>query len=248
MRYYINNLINRLKEFSKSLDTQEVFIDKPWVVMDEKSNQLKYIFKRNGDLIMSLNGNVSIGNWEYIPQAKSLLIDRIESKILLNQSFVDPAVMVLNMDGIQEEHFVLVNEVLIPDYDVVKYLKNKFYEHNRITPVKLKNDKVLEIHNYKNSFLNLPVSIDQEDAPDGKYELEDSSIRLVVSGNSVKKVLFLNKYKTKKGELAIEITKNRGPEIGAAVYLNNRIAPDGRYWYGLLSSVKVKDGKIIKLI
>jgi hypothetical protein len=66
MKQYLNNLLPRIKQFSESLDKKESFIDTPWVIVDEDLNQQKYIFKRNGELIMSLNGQVSIGKWEYL--------------------------------------------------------------------------------------------------------------------------------------------------------------------------------------
>ena len=70
MQLYLSNLIKRLKEFSQTLDKKEIFIEAPWVIIDEKQNQQKYIFKRNGDLIISLNGEVTDGKWEYLPTAK----------------------------------------------------------------------------------------------------------------------------------------------------------------------------------
>lgn len=72
---------------------------------------------------MSLNGSVNIGKWEYLPTAKSLLIDRIADKILLNQYFFDPAVMVLKKDGSNNDNLILANEILLPNLDVVEYLK-----------------------------------------------------------------------------------------------------------------------------
>ena len=119
MKQYLNNLLPRIKQFSESLDKKESFIDTPWVIVDEDLNQQKYIFKRNGELIMSLNGQVSIGKWEYLSVAKSLLIDRNQDKILLNQFFVDPAVMVLSLDGRKEDYLILANEILVPDLEHV---------------------------------------------------------------------------------------------------------------------------------
>ena len=89
MKEYISNIIPRLKDLSLTLDRKENFIEKPWVWLDEDNNQQKFIFKRNGELIMSLNGQAAIGKWEYISSAKSLLIDRIQDKILLNQDFIN---------------------------------------------------------------------------------------------------------------------------------------------------------------
>ena len=67
-----------------------------------------------------------MGTWEYLPAAKSLLINRIEETILLNQNFVDASVMVLRLDGQQHENLIMANEVLLPDLDVVGYLKSTY--------------------------------------------------------------------------------------------------------------------------
>lgn len=64
-------------------------------------NQVKYIFIRNGDFIMSLNGEVTIGSWECLSKTKSLLINIIKDKILLNRNFIDLVVMVFKKDSIQ---------------------------------------------------------------------------------------------------------------------------------------------------
>ncbi len=89
MKIYLQELVNRLSQFSEKLDNTTLFIDKPWVLIDTNSDYHKYIFKRNGELIMSLNGQAKVGRWEYLASAKSILIDRIKDKILLNQSFFD---------------------------------------------------------------------------------------------------------------------------------------------------------------
>src|SRR5690625_2626021 len=99
MKLYLSNLLPRLKQFSQSLDQIELIVDQPWVFIDNNLNQQKYIFKRNGELIMSYNGSVTVGQWEYISSARSLLIDRKTDKILLNQNFINNAVMILKRDG-----------------------------------------------------------------------------------------------------------------------------------------------------
>ena len=88
MKNYLSNILPRIKQFSQDLDKKEGFVDVPWVIIDELQNQQKYIFKRNGELLMSLNGQVTVGKWEYLSAARSLLIDRNVDKILLNQNFI----------------------------------------------------------------------------------------------------------------------------------------------------------------
>lgn len=129
MLLYIKNLLPRLRQYSQTLDKIELLVEHPWVLIDDENNQQKYIFRRNGDLLMSINGKGIKGKWEYLTVAKSLWIDRGQDNIMLNHDFVDPAVMVLKMDGNKDMPFVLANENLIPDMDVIRYLSNNLAEN-----------------------------------------------------------------------------------------------------------------------
>jgi hypothetical protein len=76
MLQYIKNLLPQLQRFSKSLNHQANFVDKPWIYIDEKGDRHTYIFQKDKSLVMSLNGAVQMGSWQYIPNAESLIIDR----------------------------------------------------------------------------------------------------------------------------------------------------------------------------
>ncbi|WP_373549314.1 hypothetical protein [Haliscomenobacter sp.] len=174
MLSYIENILPRIKQFSATLERKEFFVDTPWVIIDDQKKQQKYIFRRNGDLIMSLNGTVSLGHWEYISAARSLLIDRINDKILLNQNFVDPAVMVLNLDGHKDGYFILANELLIPDLDVSGYLQRLYYLKNNIATRKLKSGEFLELITFSGITSGSTVAINGQPVSDCFVELAES--------------------------------------------------------------------------
>jgi hypothetical protein len=71
---YIKNLLTRLQQYSSSLDQKEVFIDQPWILINDSGERHNYIFERNGNLIFSINGKVTNGSWRYIVASKALLI------------------------------------------------------------------------------------------------------------------------------------------------------------------------------
>ncbi|QHT67409.1 hypothetical protein GXP67_12575 [Rhodocytophaga rosea] len=257
MNYYINNLIPRLKEYSASLDKIEIFIDHPWVIIDENNNQQKYIFKRDGQLIMSFNGQVKIGKWEYLSYAKSLLIDRIDDKVLLNQNFVCPGVMVLKKDGFKEDHWILANETLIPDLDAAKYLKKLYYQKQNITVKDLKTGYLLELNEYDGigSLKNTRVSIDGENVSDGILEVKDDLRRWVVKDSKIHKVLVAYEYNSNLGKIIVEQEEYLDIQRGDTVYIKKtgglgetkmEFAPDGKYNIGFLNNLIVKDGKIVK--
>lgn len=253
MKLYLSNLIPRLREFSLTLDTIETFVDIPWVIIDENLNQQKYIFKRNGALIMSLNGQVTLGRWEFLSTARSLLIDRIKDKIMLNQNFIDPAVMVLKMDGLNDESLVLANEILLPDLNVIEYLKQLYYRKNRIVLKTLKGGITLEIYNYDVelfNWYNRRVTIEDEPISDGKYELEETETIFDVRSSKIIGAYLNRHYNTNNGEIVIEEslrpnTQDFYRSIGDLVFQNNAPALDGKYRIGFWSRITVKNGKIL---
>jgi len=243
MQLYIENILPRLKQFSQDLDKKEFFIETPWIYIDEDLNRQKYIFKRNGDLIMSCNGHVTIGKWEYLSIAKSLLIDRITDKILLNQFFIDSAIMVLKLDG-NHDNFILANELIIPDFNVIDYLKKIYYEKNNISTIELENGVFLEILNYQGSIIKSTVNINGESVKDGVLKNTKYSKKYVIKDSKITKVLVDHLYKTDKGDLVVEIRQYMDAMIDDNVYLNNSSAPDGKYKRGFMDYLYVRDGKI----
>ena len=247
MQHYLSNLIPRIKQFSLDLDRKEVFVDVPWVIIDEQQNLQKYIFKRNGELLMSLNGQVTVGKWEYLSAAKSLLINRIADKILLNQNFIDASVMVLKKDGLRVENFILANEILLPDLDVVRYLKNLYYQKNNIRVGLMKNGEPLEFNNFQGFFYGSRVTIDGEPVPNGVVELAKSEKKLVIENSIIIKVIVRQSYDTNYGKIFIEQLENLSPMKGDFVFTEGDVhAPNGKYKIGFMQHIIVENGRIIK--
>ncbi len=123
MKEFILNLLPRLKKYSETLDQQELFVEQPWVVLDEDGNKQQYIFRRNGRLMMSLNGKGTEGKWELIPNAQSMWIDMGEEKLLLNHAFFNRGVMLLKRDGYKGDIMVLANPNVVPNLNIAQYLQ-----------------------------------------------------------------------------------------------------------------------------
>lgn len=244
MKTYISNILPRLVQFSESLSRQEIYIDKPWVMIDEAQNFYKYIFKRNGELVMSFNGQVTIGSWEYLAVAGSLLINRIHDKILLNQNFIDPAVMILKQDGFNKDNFVLINQLLIPDFDVDTYLKKLYHSRNQIVIKKLTSGLELEILGFDEFYYNKKVSVEGNPIEDDTYELQEPHFLLEIRDSRVAKVINPTKYTVKQGVLTIYQQQFYNPFKGNSVFLNQEPAPDDTYRLSFFSKIKVKDGII----
>lgn len=112
------------KQYSKTLDDISSFIDIPWSFIDENGIKTTYIFHKHGDILVSRQGEVTRGVWDYLPQLQSLLIQTQAGVNIYNQEILlDKAVMVLRKDG-TEELFALANPDCIPDLDIVNFFEN----------------------------------------------------------------------------------------------------------------------------
>lgn len=247
MKEYIQELVNRLRQFSEKLDNTALFVDKPWILIDNEANYHKYIFKKDSQLIMSLNGKVQIGKWELLTTAKSILVDRIEDKILLNQYFLDSAIMVLKVDGINRDFFVLANENLIPDLNVKDYLQSLINTKLNIAKAMLTDGRTIEINVGKSERVSIGMEayINNEFPDDGKYQSINTGKIYYLKAGKIDKVISPKEIKCKGGiNVIIEQKHDYEISIGDKVFIDTISAPDGKYRFGIFNSIEVQNGEV----
>jgi hypothetical protein len=136
VKEYLKNISKELKNYSKSLDKISILIDKPWAVIDVELEMQKLIFKKDKSLIMSKNGKVTKGTWDYLPEANSIIIDRINDQILCNAAFIDDVVLILKLDGTSNDFFALANENKLQDLNIIGYFNDILYKQERLLETK----------------------------------------------------------------------------------------------------------------
>jgi hypothetical protein len=109
MKTYLSDLIPKIQRFSQKLDDITKLTNQHWVSIGE-INQTKrvYIFRSNNQLLISDNGIVEKGSWEYIDN-QTILMETKSENYLLNQGFFDGNILVLKLDGTDSYAF-FVNE------------------------------------------------------------------------------------------------------------------------------------------
>ncbi len=250
MKIFLQNTVKGLQNFSKSLNKNSILVDKPWALIDSDFEIQKLIFKKNKELIMSKDGQVIMGKWDYLPEARSLLIDRGRDTILCNEGFIDEAVMILKMDGTNNNFFILANENIIPDLDAYTYLKKLRYRKLKIVARKLANGKTLEIipeDDYSDPEVGNSVTIDTEEILDGTYRSENQRVKYLIKNSIIISILYEVTYKTKNGcDIMVEQKDQYSYSIGEQVWINGEHAEDGNYIVLGGRNIIVKDGKIFK--
>jgi hypothetical protein len=122
MEHNIKNIIPSIKQFGMMLDRKEFFINKTWLLINESGDLVQYTFKKNSELILSINGDVQKGHWELISSTK-ILLETPTGRIQLENLFFYKGIIVLLKPSLIEELYILINEDVIKDKDPFKYLK-----------------------------------------------------------------------------------------------------------------------------
>lgn len=161
MKIQLKKIVENLQHYSKKLDNYAILTEQPWITKTENNNErFVIIFRKNKDLLISINGKVEKGKWDYIPSMNSLIIERDTGTTLYNQGFFDDSVMILKVDG-TDDYQVFANEnkiestieKLVQDverkYLVAKWSENKTENpsyNNRagINPIFYENPTALE--------------------------------------------------------------------------------------------------------
>lgn len=99
MKTYIADIIPKIQRFSQKLDDLTKLTNQHWVSLgDINQSKRVYIFRTNNQLIISDNGIVEKGSWEYLGN-QSILLETKEESYLLKHGFFDQNVIALKLDS-----------------------------------------------------------------------------------------------------------------------------------------------------
>lgn len=251
MKIYLKSIVKQLRNYSATLDKTSILVDKPWALIDEEFEMQKLIFKSDKELILSKNGQVKIGKWDYFPEAKSLLIDRNTDKILCNEAFIDKGVMVLRLDGTESRFFILANENVVPDLDANRYLKELRYQKLKIKETKLIDGRILEIQReeeWQSPQIGNPVTEEAEIIEDGKYQLANQNQYYEVKKGRIFKILTETNYSNANGqEIIIQQQDNYKIKYGDYVFMLGKQVDNAIIDFSKSKNLVVRDGIVIRL-
>ncbi len=220
---YLKNIIPRIKQYSKELDKSENFVGKNWVFIDEDQNRHEYIFLRDKRLIMTLNSTTKQGSWEFLPTGELLINRNTSEYIKLSNLFIQDALMVLKYSATNDTPFILINQNLIPDLNVVAYLE-KYAQQKELseTPPQEQKFKILETGEiygqefYEGQFIKINNLI-----LNGTYRaVSDESAYeryIVIHDNRISRVYFKINYSYNNIKFTIEQKDFSNPLVGDTI-------------------------------
>ena len=249
LKYYAKSLSNA----TLSLKKMAILLEKPWTLIDDDGEVQKLIFKKDKGLILSKNGQVTIGAWDYFPEAKALLIDRVVNKLLLQEQFIDENVLILKIDGTENAFFALANENTLPYLQIPQYLNLKKCKSFNIKQINLFPGNTLQIYQGLNGtyLFNYVEAVDDRyntfNLADGKYLTGDKSQTFYIQNNKVIAVTDnivweLGNGKTMEIEGGIAYHSERN--IGKKVTINGQTITNDRLKNTQNMIYDIKDGEI----
>lgn len=251
MKEFIKNVIPKIKVHGFELEELPKIYNQPLVLIDESETFVKLIFQSNENLIVSKNGNVSNGKWELIPSANSILLEINGDTKLYTNEFIDEGVMILKLDGLSNDFFILANQNLISDLDAERYLKSKYTEGN-LGNIELSHKKL-------NTYIER-VDIESEDIlqyENNWNEIEnnrtkDLTEKLEIRDNSKRAKILLITFSILIGLTVIEIFSDffelellKSIQLGEIVDEKDLDANDYRQWIIAIMVIGINIASVI---
>lgn len=118
MRLYTVSIPEKLLKESKSINVSSVLCKNAWIVFQENNSKQVFIFSKDGGLLISEDGRVNHGKWEYIKLNDSVLISDSDGSFLFHAIFNDDKVIVLELDG-GNDNLIMFNENELDEFSMI---------------------------------------------------------------------------------------------------------------------------------
>jgi len=194
MNDYIKNIIPRIQQFSFNLNEKEKFIDKPWAVKDNRGNLLRYTFKRDNRLLMTQNGIVQEGSWEFINGINGIFLKIKNKKVLLRHLFMDEKLLVLKLDGPSNEWLILANEQKVPDLNALEHLEYLSNGKQPLITFKSTNGKEYRVINGGRDKLSEGDYVSYQGEPANGEILTKSGKVIYAEEGYIEQIFFIRKF------------------------------------------------------
>lgn len=229
MKYFINDILNKIQQYSKRLDYKTILENCQWIILSESNDsKIVYIFRPDNQLLISVNGVVSINKWEYLNN-NSLLLTISNTPFLYKISFYNENSLILKLDG-NEAYIYLINE----SYFERKILNLEIF----LSELALLTDD----NNTVSDNLEKESVVELEDL----LKLDKNRLSLVLLKQEIEEHFkYKREYLINNQPIIFFCYYKKNITLGDRVYVNDVILPDGKYKLSFLYSVTIKDGIVI---
>jgi hypothetical protein len=149
MQAYIKQIFPKVLRYSNKLDKTSTFAEHPWLLFSDNLDSRKlYIFKqKDHKIIISVDGSIEYGKWDFLPEINSLIMEIGEDKKLFNQAFIDDSLMILKVDGKDDFMAFAIADKFSNNRKIKDYIESNYIPKNETAfqPNKINSNPKAEI-------------------------------------------------------------------------------------------------------
>lgn len=256
MKQFLINAAPILKKISHESETLVLLKEQPWIYIDGKNDDEKYLFHENGEVIIEKEHNPSTFKWEYFSATNKLQIkklDNVEFFVL----YIDKAIVVIQKNVNQTEFEYLANTKYIPDLKVEQYLHNVIAKQLNLSLVHVTNGFDLEIHRRHAEdpigTTGQEVTCELMPIADGFYQSSSSNFIYEIHESKIVRKKQVYKITLSDGAIASLYTENKAAlvSVGDNVAVNLKPLENGKYftdeaWFTINNGTVNKAGSLKK--
>ena len=254
MKQYLKSIVNDLKQFSNTLDKKSLLLNKPWALIDSDLGIQKIIFKSDKEMVLSRDGNATKGKWEYLSEAKSLLLDRGADIILCKEEYIDESVLILRKDGTKDGYIILANENNLPSLDAYRYLTELSFQKSGTMYIELNDKRFISVKRnyYEQIGTGSEVKIDGQSINDGEYESKGGMKTYVIINGKISRIINFSLLEGENGEKYLtDTTTTTGLRTGDRIFQKNKtIVDEGTFTITrekIKMRIKITEGEICEI-
>ncbi|WP_194768798.1 hypothetical protein [Tamlana sp. I1] len=240
---YLKFLFTKLKSFDDKLSNIALLQEKFWIRINDNNFSEKWFFRNNGELIISINGNIIDGRYEYLNQG-NLILEYEKIKILLNQNFIYKDILLLKKGSNESDFYAFYDETKFTPDQFLKFIETSKKQDLNIKQIQLAdktNAEILMNPNQQIISLGNSVLINQKltdlnsiETNANFYELQDGII---------KNILFKFNYKLFDNDIIVK-QKCKTINIEDEIVDSKFPIKNGKYKIGFNIGIEIQNNRI----
>ena len=137
MKLFKNIIPERLLQNEQSLDVPSILCERVWEVFNDEGVKQVLIFKSNGDLLISTDGDVSNGSWNFISSNQALIISSKDGGKMYHPVYLDGTIFAFQLDGKKDTLFLIDEKDHC--FDTIDELKEYYYSKELVLNKEVKD-------------------------------------------------------------------------------------------------------------